>query len=133
MRSLLISLLLILSFNVRAREPSFMGKSPKDGLWEALEYYDIHHKEIVYAQAIWESNYFKSHYCKKYNNLFGLGGSKRPMKFKHWWDSVKAYKDLIQKRYRKGEDYFQFLKRIKYASDPNYKKHIKSVMKKHGY
>ena len=96
-------------------------------------YYDIHHKEIVYAQAIWESGYFKSHYCKKYNNLFGLGGSRRPMKFKHWWESVKAYKNLIQKRYRKGEDYFQFLKRIKYASDPNYKKHIKSVMKKHGY
>ena len=94
MRSLLISLLLLLSFNVRAREPSFMGKSPKDGLWEALEYYDIHHKEIVYAQAIWESGYFKSHYCKKYNNLFGLGGSRRPMKFKHWWESVKAYKNL---------------------------------------
>lgn len=55
MKYILTILITILAFNINAKTPSFMNKSPKEGLWEALEYYGIHHKEIVYAQAVLET------------------------------------------------------------------------------
>lgn len=110
--------------------PNFIDKSPKDGLWEALEYYDIHHKEIVYAQAIHETGNFTSNLCCKHNNLFGLKRTNtRYYHFNHWSESVKAYKEKIQNRYRDGEDYYMFLKRINYASDPKYNQRIKLIVK----
>lgn len=95
--ALLLSVIILFSAN--AEPPSFMHKSPKDGLWEALEYYDIHHKEIVYAQAILETGHFKSGGCHKGHNLFGLRG-KHYHRYKHWSESVKAYKEKIQSRYK---------------------------------
>ena len=107
--ALLLSVIILFSAN--AEPPSFMHKSPKDGLWEALEYYDIHHKEIVYAQAILETGHFKSGGCHKGHNLFGLRG-------KHYH------------RYKPGEDYYKFLKRIHYAENPNYINLLKSIVKR---
>lgn len=123
--SVILSLILL---NARAAEPSFMNKSPEEGLWEALEYYDIHHKEIVYAQAILETGHFKSGGCRKGNNLFGLRG-KHYHAYKHWTESVIAYKNKIQSRYKPGEDYYKFLKRINYASDPSYTRLLKKIVK----
>lgn len=108
--------------------PSFMDKSPKDGLIEALEYYGVHHKEIVYAQAIWETGYFKSKLYLTHNNLFGLKGRNGYMKFSHWSESVIAYKNRIQNRYKEGENYYLFLKRIRYASDSRYIQRIKNLV-----
>lgn len=125
--ALLLSVIIL--FNVNAEPPSFMHKNPKDGLWEALEYYGIHHKEIVYAQAILETGHFKSGGCRKGHNLFGLRG-KHYHRYRHWSESVKAYKEKIQNRYRPGEDYYKFLKRIHYAEDPNYINLLKSIVKR---
>ena len=50
------------------------------------------------------------------------------MKFSHWSESVIAYKNKIQNRYKKGENYYLFLNRIKYASDPLYIQRIKKVV-----
>ena len=72
MKYVLLILISFLSLGINAKIPSFMNKNPKEGLWEALEYYKIHHKEIVYAQAILETGWFKS--INHYNNLFGLRG-----------------------------------------------------------
>lgn len=116
----------IILFNVNAKIPSFMNKNPKEGLWEALEYYKIHHKEIVYAQAILETGWFKS--INHHNNLFGLRG-KHYYTYKHWSESIKAYKEKIQSRYKQGEDYYQFLIRIRYASNPNYINVLKSIVR----
>lgn len=100
----------------------FYNKSPKDGLYEALLYYNIHHPEIVYSQAILETGYFKSPLCINHNNLFGLYNSntKQYYKFNHWSESIKAYSDFIQYKYNKEEDYYSFLERINYAEDPEY-------------
>lgn len=103
-----------------------MNKNLKEGLWEALEYYKIHHKEIVYAQAILETGWFKS--INHHNNLFGLRG-KHYYTYKHWSESIKAYKEKIQSRYKQGEDYYQFLIRIHYASNPNYINVLKSIVR----
>lgn len=112
--------------------PVFMDKSAKEGLRDALKYYGIHHPDIVYAQAILETGHFKSVGCLKHNNLFGLYNSKakRYCRFNHWSESVIAYKEWIQRRYKPPEDYYKFLSRIHYAEDPAYISKLKQIVKK---
>ena len=112
--------------------PVFMDRTAKEGLIDALEYYDIHHPNIVYAQAVLETGHFKSEGCLKHNNLFGLYNSKakRYCRFNHWTESVIAYKEWIQRRYKPPEDYYKFLSRIRYASDPTYISKLKQIVKK---
>ena len=73
-------------------QPKFFSQTSKEGLEEALSYYGLEHKDIVYAQAVLETGHFKSEACLKYNNLFGLYNSKekRYCRFKHWTESVLA-------------------------------------------
>lgn len=110
-------------------QPSFKDKSPEEGLKEALTYYGIKYPDIVYAQAILETGHFKSSVCMSNNNLFGLYDSKKGKyyRFKHWSESVIAYKNYIQSRYKADSSYYQFLKSIKYAEDPAYIRKIKQI------
>lgn len=110
--------------------PVFMDRTAKEGLIDALKYYDIQHPDIVYAQAVLETGHFKSEGCLKHNNLFGLYNSKakRYCRFNHWTESVIAYKEWIQRRYKPPEDYYEFLKRIHYARDPEYIKKLKKIV-----
>lgn len=109
--------------------PAFFNQSPEEGLIEALEYYEIQYPEIVYAQALLETGHFKSSVCKKYNNLFGLYNSKIKdyYNFEHWSDSVKAYRDFVQYKYKGNTDYYTFLVKLPYATDPNYIRKIKQL------
>lgn len=102
--------------------PEFYNQTAEEGLSSALLYYDLYHPDIVYAQAQLETGYFSSVRCLKYNNLFGLYNSKhkRYCGFGHWTESVVAYKDWIQRRYKPPNDYYRFLEGINYASDPLY-------------
>lgn len=113
-------------------EPKFMAQTPDEGLKAALEYYEIQCSDIVYAQAILETGYFKSAVCLNHNNLFGLYDSKKMeyYRFEHWSESVVAYKKWIQERYKPPEDYYNFLKRIHYASDPQYIDKLKKIVSK---
>lgn len=110
----------------------FHSKSPQDGLMEALIYYDVKYPHIVYAQALIETGNFKSNLCLSDNNLFGLYNSSRSRyhRFDHWVESVIAYKNFIQRRYKPPEDYYKFLQRIGYAEDPNYISKLKKVVNK---
>ena len=110
----------------------FHSKLPQDGLMEALIYYDVKYPHIVYAQALIETGNFKSDLCLSDNNLFGLYNSSRNKyhRFDHWTESVIAYKDFIQRRYKPPEDYYEFLQRIGYAEDPNYISKLKKVVNK---
>ena len=117
------------TFKVKSK---FLTQSPKDGLEEALIYYKVHHEDIVYAQAILETGYFKSRVCLEYNNLFGLYNSKKKQyyRFNHWSESVIAYKNWIQRRYKPSEDYYIFLDRIKYAESIEYIPLLKKIVNK---
>lgn len=110
--------------------PVFMDRTAKEGLIDALEYYGIHHSDIVYAQAILETGHFKSVGCLEHNNLFGLYNSKakRYCRFNHWTESVIAYKEWIQRRYKPPEDYYRFLQRMGYAKDPRYIYKLKQIV-----
>ena len=108
---------------------TFENKTPEEGIDEALQYYDIKHPAIVKAQAILETARFTSDLCVKNNNLFGLYDSKnkRYYSYNHWWESIEAYKKLIQRKYDNSKYYYMFLKDIKYAKDKEYINKLKEI------
>ena len=91
-----------------------------ENLYAALKKHGIKYPKIVLAQAILETGRFRSRVCNEYNNLFGLRHSKGYYSFDHWEESVIAYKNKVQYKHRDGEGYYSFLKRIGYASAPDY-------------
>ena len=97
-------------------------------LYEACAYYEIQHPDIVVAQAILETGFFKSDLCLKQHNLFGLFNSRTMdfYSFNHWTESVKAYRDKVQYRYQDG-DYYDWLERIGYAEDSLYVSKLKNI------
>lgn len=125
------SIKVIILDNRRDTIPSFINKSPKEGLKEALEYYDVKHPHIIHAQAILETGNFTSRLCKENNNLFGLynSKSKRYYKFNHWSESIVAYLAFVQYKYKDDIDYYKFLEKINYAEDPKYINKLKEIIK----
>lgn len=112
---------------------AFFNQSPEEGLIEALDYYGIQYPQIVYAQALLETGHFKSKLCTQYNNLFGLYNSRirSYYRFDNWWDSVIAYRDKVQYKYKGNIDYYTFLVKLPYATDPNYIRKIKQLEHKY--
>lgn len=108
---------------------TFENKIPEEGIDEALQYYKIKHPTIVKAQAILETGNFTSNLCIKNNNLFGLYDSKNKKyySYNHWWESIKAYKELIQRKYDNSKYYYMFLEDIKYAEDKEYIDKLKKI------
>lgn len=97
------------------------GELSLASLMRVMQDYGIRFPKIVMAQCILETGYLSSHVCTEYNNLFGL---RRPSdgsyyRFRRWEESVKAYRDYVQYKY-KGGDYYEFLRAIGYATDPDY-------------
>lgn len=108
------------------------NSTPSEALEAALEYYGVKHATIVYSQSILETGNFKSRICKEYNNLFGLVNRKTHdyFKFNHWSESVIAYRDYVQYKY-KGGDYYAFLSKIGYAEDSLYISKVKNIERLH--
>lgn len=113
------------------KQPDFFSKSPQEGLMEALEYYDVKHPNIVQAQAMLETGNFTSEVCLVNNNLFGLYDSieGKYYSFNHWSESVEAYINYVQYRYKPPDDYYKFLQDIGYAKDPHYINKVKEIVK----
>lgn len=98
-----------------------------ENLYAALKKHGIKFPKIVLAQAILETGYFRSRVCNEHNNLFGLRHSKGYYSFDHWEESVVAYKNKVQYKHRDGEGYYSFLKRIGYASAPDYINKVREI------
>ena len=99
-----------------------------ENLMAVIRQYDVKFPHIVAAQALLETGYFTSRVCLENNNLFGL---RRPSNgsyytFNSWEESVKAYKDYVQYKY-KGGNYYEFLNRIRYAEDGSYISKVMSL------
>lgn len=117
---------------IRLEQPEFLMSELNDTIMlQACIYYGIEHPEIVTAQAILESGYFRSNVFKEYNNPFGLYNSRTKdyYRFKHWSDAIIAYKLMIEYKYKEG-DYYIFLKNLPYAEDSLYIDKIKSIVKR---
>ena len=98
-----------------------------ENLYAALKRHGIKYPKIVLAQAILETGHFRSTVCNEHNNLFGLRHSKGYYSFDHWEESVIAYKNKVQYKHRDGEGYYSFLKRIGYASAPDYINKVREI------
>lgn len=90
----------------------------------------ILYPEIVLAQAILETGWFRSSLCRDRNNLFGLTNpvTGRYFEFAHWTESVRAYYTKVQYKY-KGGNYLLWLREIGYAEDPEYVRSVIKVLK----
>jgi len=109
-------------------------------VWAEINYCELKYPEIVLAQSIKEAGWrYDSHNAVRRHNLFGLKGGKKSESneygykiFNHWSESVCDYQERIQNRYKEGEDYFQFLIRIKYfQADPDvYISDLKWIIKR---
>jgi hypothetical protein len=107
----------------------------RDSIYKEIQGIGIKHSDIVFKQAIIETNCGKTGVGKTKNNLFGFRGKNGYIYYKTWKDSVKAYKKWQDKHYR-GQDYYEFLdclwKRsngvcVRYAGDENYTNKLKKV------
>ena len=84
----------------------------------------VPHAKIVLAQARLETGNFTSRRCKVDHNLFGMKRGRRYAKYRRWQDSVSDYKERISSRYN-GGSYYVFLRKIGYASDPDYERKLR--------
>lgn len=120
---------------VQLEQPEFFleDRPTTELILQACEYYNIHHSDIVVAQAILETGHFRSENCRVNNNLFGLFNSKKKeyFKFDHWTSCVKAYRDMIQYKYKENENYFMFLNRIGYAEDSLYNQKVQRIINRY--
>lgn len=124
MRKLITGCMLLLGSITLFAQKQFEHLSPtKENILTVLNHHGIKHPKYVLAQAIQECGLKTG----SHNNLFGLRHRKGYYTFTHWSYSVVMYKNKIQSRYRDGEDYLSFLKRIKYATAPNYTRKVKSI------
>lgn len=87
---------------------------------------NVLHPEIVTKQFILETGNGTSRACLEYKNLFGLTGKNGLYKFDHWKESITAYKDWVQYKYKSG-DYYNFLDSIGYAEAKNYTKVLRTI------
>jgi len=96
---------------------------------------NVKHPDIVLAQAILETGWYKCKDCSlDKNNLFGLWNNKKKEYFYYttWQESIGGYLRGIQSKYDKDKykDYYDFLSKIGYASDPNYINKLKILIAK---
>lgn len=98
-----------------------------ENLKELLIEEGVKFPDIVLRQAIQETGWFK---CKKCslgeNNIFGFYYKKKYIAYDNWQDCVRYYKRW-QDRHYKGGDYYAFLKKVGFATDPSYAKKLKAL------
>lgn len=99
-------------------------------LYEEIRKNNLKYPKVVLAQAILETGWFRSPACRNRNNLFGLTNPRtgKYYEFEHWTDSVRAYYDKVQHRF-KGGNYLLWLQKIGYAEDPEYVRAVIRVMR----
>ena len=91
--------------------------------------------EIVLAQSILETGWYKCTNCSRdVNNIFGLWNSRKKEYFPYnsWEESIGGYLRGIQRKYNSNDykDYYEFLTKLGYASDPKYIDKLKIIVEK---
>ena len=100
-----------------------------DQVRQELHRQRVPHPDIVLAQARLETGNFKSDLYKRTGNLFGIKHDGRYAAYRHWRESIADYKKRISSRYKQGENYYAFLRRINYAEDGNYFRKLDKIIR----
>lgn len=103
---------------------AFGQKISQKEVYDKIIELGIQQPVIVLKQAIHESGHFKSTATVKRNNIFGLRNGQ--MRFDDIDSCIAFYKKWQDNRY-KGGDYYQFLRRIGYHRDAQYKKKVNNI------
>lgn len=101
-------------------------KLTHENVYKVLLLKGIKHPDIVMAQICLESSQLTSQAALRKHNLLGISYKGKLKEYKHWSESIDAYKKYFTNKY-KGGCYYTFLTRIGYAEDPEYIKKIKKV------
>ena len=95
------------------------------------------HKDIIIAQSILETGWYKSLWCKNFRNIFGLtmrvDTFRVAQTFTKWQYSVRSYYNQIYMKFTKlkaPKTYYAFLVDLPYAMDPEYINKLKKIVKK---
>lgn len=123
---------------------SRVPKMTEEALYNEITCYNLQHPEVVFAQAVLETGYFKSKLLRTNNNLFGMrhpkvrpttsiGAQSGHAKYNSWQDSVEDYALWQQFCFKKKVnrmDYLSFLSR-NYAEDTSYVLKLLEIIKKY--
>lgn len=93
-----------------------------ENLYQMIIDYKFEHPKVVFSQVMWETGNLTK---VKNNNLFGFRGTKY-LKFDSWEDCIIYAKNWQDKKYVTG-NYYDFLKRVKFAEDSLYINKIKKM------
>lgn len=125
-RAFYILFVLLIYFTLTAQDGSSGSFGDKVFAYICLK--GIKHPHIVMQQAIIETGGFRANNAMRKNNLFGFKKRGRVIRFKNWKESVDFYKDWQDRKYTDdNEDYYKFLRRIRYATNRRYASHLKST------
>ena len=105
-----------------------------DQVYKELVKQNVLFPEIVLAQSILETGWYKCTNCSRdVNNIFGLWNSRKKEYFPYskWEDSIGGYLRGIQSKYDENiyKDYYEFLEKLGYAEDPEYINKLKKLVK----
>lgn len=133
MKILLLSLVLMMN-------PAKEQISP-DTVYQYCVEVGIKYPEIVTAQSILETGWYKCNNCSMTkNNIFGFTTGGPYIKFDDWKASVDYYKKWQDKHYSSERNYYDFLqclyktgsgRCVKYAQDLNYRTKLQQIVSKH--
>jgi len=88
----------------------------------------VKNPDVVLRQVIAETRWLKCKNCSlQFNNIFGFLTKNGYLKFENWRECIAYYKKW-QDQFYKGGDYYAFLKRIGYATAPNYERLLKQIV-----
>jgi hypothetical protein len=110
-------------------EPISISLSWKN-IEKCLIEFKIRQPKIVICQIKHETGNLTSRFCKEQNNLFGMrlarsrettaiGEGNHMARYRSWQESLRDYK-IYQDMYYSGGDYYEFLSKHGYATDPWY-------------
>ena len=105
----------------------------KDSVFSYIVACGIKHPEIVMQQCLLETGHLRVPYLMHRHNLFAFRVTEAYMTFESWKQSVEYYKRWQDKHYTNpNEDYYVFLKRIKYSESSGYLDVLRKVSIKKG-
>jgi uncharacterized FlgJ-related protein len=126
---------------------TYVERLDHKSLYNEILEQNLEFPEVVFAQAILESNNFKSDICRNNYNLFGMrvaksrktfaiGKRKGYAKFKDYGYSISDYalyqEMVLKKKKHTKSSYIKYIS-TKYSRDPGYTNKIKKIMVKYDH
>jgi hypothetical protein len=97
-----------------------------DSIFDYICACELHHKDIVFRQVIWETGWLRGEKMMSINNLFGFR-VRNYLTFNSWQESIDYYRNWQERHYTNPqEDYYKFLVRIKF-SNHRYPGHLRKL------